>query len=129
MENEKLSERNEVILTGRIYPAIRTCVNNRYKIVLAFFAYHSFIYSSDKFCEIASKTNVKWGASILFGGFIILNTVNYLLNAWDQIKREKEKECSGKSLWEAANIEFIFAFMSILMIVLVHVFVPYPSCC
>ena len=70
----KLSERDKFILNGRIYPAIRSCVNNRYKIILAFFAYHSFIYSSDNFCEIANKTGVKWGASILFGVFIILNT-------------------------------------------------------
>ena len=127
MANDNIS--NEIILTGRIYPAIQSCVNNRYKIILAFFAYHSFIYSSDNCCEIANKTGVKWGASILFGVFIILNTANYLLNTCDQIKRETGKKWSWKSLWKAADIEFYFLGLSIIMIILVHWLVSYPTCC
>ena len=45
MSDKHELENNRFILEGRIYPAIRACVNNRYRIILAFFAYYSFIYT------------------------------------------------------------------------------------
>jgi len=99
MTNKKLYLRNEdtnLFLTGRIYPAIKSCVNNRYKIVLAFFAYYSFmlnsfILNSDYVGGDIWKIwirDVNPAASILFALFITLNSVNYFSNALEQYKFE-----------------------------------------
>jgi len=120
MENEKISPKNVVILTGRIYPAIKACVNNRYKIVLAFFAYYSFILNSFILKqENSSKKewekwvdDVNWYASIIFTLFILLNILNYGFNAHDQLKREGEKK---NWIW-AIKIEFFFFWFMFFMI-------------
>jgi len=49
MCNDELTQKDKVILDGRVYPAIQACVSNRYKIVLGIFAYYSFIFTSENF--------------------------------------------------------------------------------
>jgi len=44
-EIEKLSDRNKTILNGAIYPAIHSCVSNRYRIVVAIALFYSVIFS------------------------------------------------------------------------------------
>lgn len=52
-ENKKISESEKTILTGRIYPAIQSCVNNRYKIIVGYFAVIGFILSARRLSENA----------------------------------------------------------------------------
>jgi len=113
---------NEVILNGRIYPAIRSCVNNRYKIILAFFVYYSFVFSNDDFRLIVEPSNVKEVTTILFSALVILNSINYAFNAWEQIKLEENKE--GLSLvistLSALKIEIPFAILAVKMAYYAH---------
>lgn len=124
MSNNNLS--NKDILVGRIYPAIKSCVNNRYKIIVAFFAYYSFVFSDEDFQLIARKPNVSEVVSILFSALIILNSINYMFNAYEQIKLEKKDEGWSKfwsMLW-ALKIEIPFAIVSVYMVYYAHSLIP-----
>jgi hypothetical protein len=112
MSNHDLPERNKTILNGRVYPAIRACVNNRYKIVLGIFAYYSFIFTSDKFFEIHKTSNINLFVSIIFSIFVIHNLVNYWWNKKDQVKIENKGESKRKWPW----LEILFSIATLFLI-------------
>jgi hypothetical protein len=91
MTEERFTDRDKTILEGRIYPAIKACVNNRYKIILSIFAYYSFIISAKDSIKNISH-NINLYASMLFTFFIIHNLVNYWLNNAEEIKHEHRND-------------------------------------
>jgi hypothetical protein len=114
--DNKITEKEKVILNGRIYPAIKACVNNRYKIVISFFAYYSFILNAEiKFItDFFDIFQLGLGISLLFTFFIILNYINYAFNAWEEQKIEKRIHL--KSLFCSSINEFIFGIIMIIVI-------------
>ncbi|MDH4239810.1 MAG: hypothetical protein OEW48_09625 [Phycisphaerae bacterium] len=95
MYNQSLSNIDKTKLEGRIYPAIQSCVGNRYKIILGIFAYYGFmLLQSDKswFLNIGCRIHVlNLAASFIFTLFVIHNTANYFANASEQ--KEIEFTC------------------------------------
>jgi hypothetical protein len=90
---KEMTDSEKTILTGRIYPAIQSCISNRYKIVVGYFAIVGFLLTINertlkKFIELN-------GAAFLAGVFtifVIHNSINY----WGNAKEERELEKKGK---------------------------------
>jgi hypothetical protein len=112
-----ITEKEKVILNGRIYPAIKACVNNRYKIVISFFAYYSFILNAEIKFITDNFGEIQLAVSLLFTFFIIHNYINYGFNAWEEQKIEKRKHL--KSWFFSSINEFIFGIIMIIVIWLV----------
>jgi len=90
--SEEISDKNKTILTGRIYPALQSCVSNRYKIIVGYFAVVGFLLiDKEKLKELIASGSVVFLA-IIFTFFVVHNSVNYCLNAKEQQKREGQKE-------------------------------------
>lgn len=113
MSDKELSEKNKFILQGRIYPAIQSCVNNRYKIILGIFIYYGFILSNDKiFQTFKNHPNFNFISSIIFTAFVIHNFFNYHFNSKDRVKHEGVKEnCFYMNL-----MELIFGVVALILI-------------
>lgn len=95
MNNDNLSEKDKVILQGRIYPAIQSCVQNRYYLLLGIFAYYSFIFTSPEFQKkINANPEVSCLISLIFTVFIVHNLMNYWLNSIEQKEKEGDKRDS-----------------------------------
>ena len=116
MNNDELSQKDKVILKGRIYPAIQACVSNRYKIVLGIFAYYSFIFTSEKFFEKSGCYNVNLLVSIIFTFFVLHNLWNYWRNAKEQKKIEDNIEMNWKNYKNWPEMEIGFAFVTVVLI-------------
>lgn len=88
-----MTDQDKFILQGRIYPAIQSCVNNRYKIILGIFIYYGFILSNGNiFQTFKNHPNFNLVSSIIFSIFIIHNSLNYHFNSKDRIEHEGGKE-------------------------------------
>ena len=92
-----LSATETMILTGRIYPAIQSCVRNRYYIILGIFAYYGFILTADKFWSKISHQNldavtINLFVSIIFTFFVFHNLINYWSNGEEEYKLEGKKD-------------------------------------
>jgi hypothetical protein len=87
-----MTEEDKFKLKERIYPAIQSSVNNRYKITLGIFIYYGFILNNDNIYE-AYKTHPYFNliASIVFTAFIVHNFFNYWENSKERIKYEGGK--------------------------------------
>ncbi len=100
------------ILEKRIYPAIKSCVDNRQKIVAGIFAVYAFIKSSlntgikdaSTFCFIA------W----IFTFFVLHNSINYYFNAKEQFKLEKKG--GNERVWTYMRAEGLFTIFMLLII-------------
>ena len=106
------SQLDELKLTGRIYPAIKSCVNNRWKIMFALFAYYNFAFSSKVIISMRISFPIDDVMSIILIIFIFQNLVNYYFNAKEQIKIERNEE----KIWEvikATKVELIFDITAI----------------
>ena len=92
MANDFL-DRSKTILTGRIYPAIQSCVANRYRILVGYFTVVGILLAWEK---AKLKELVSSGAAclltIVFTLFVIHNCINYCLNALEQRQLEQAKE-------------------------------------
>src|SRR5574337_29875 len=110
-------EKAKTILTGRIYPAIAACVGNRYKIVLSFFAYYSFILNAKEVRTFVKQNGLSLYlyVSLLFTFFIVHNWLNYFFNAKEEIKLE-EGRSGCKSAFCASLMETLFAVVSLIMV-------------
>lgn len=85
----EFTEKDKTILTGRIYPTIQSCVNNRYKIVVGYFAICGFlVISKDRLKEFVDIGAASFLA-IIFTIFVIHNSVNYWLNSKEQSNLEQ----------------------------------------
>lgn len=85
MSDNNISEDGKVMLTGRIYPAIQNCVNNRYKIILGYFLSIAFVLSN-KFLNLPKTIDGSLIVAVIFTIFVFINSTNYWLNAkaqWD----------------------------------------------
>lgn len=90
---KEMTDSEKTILTGRIYPAIQSCVSNRYKIIVGYFAIVGFLLTINK--ETLKKFIDFNGAAFLAGVFtifVIHNSVNY----WGNAKEERELEKKDK---------------------------------
>lgn len=88
MSNE-ISDIEKTILTGRIYPAIQSCVNNRYKIIVGYFAIVGFLLINEETLKRFIDSGAATFLTAVFTIFVIHNSVNYWLNAKEQWKLEK----------------------------------------
>jgi len=92
-EDSDFSDLDKTILTGRIYPAIQSCVGNRYKIIVGYFAVIGFLLAIG---EEKVKKLVDSGAILflawIFTFLILHNFVNYWRNSHDQTKHEHGKK-------------------------------------
>ena len=118
--NKIFSEKAKFILNGRIYPAIKSCVNNRYKIVLSFFAFHAFILNADIDFIIKHKPDIIFLGSILFSLFVIHNFINYAMNAHEECILE-DRNYLGKWL-KSSILEILFSVLMLTIIWIAHVF-------
>ena len=113
MSDKELSEKNKFILQGRIYPAIQSCVNNRYKIILGIFVYYGFILSNDKiFQTFKNHPYFNLISSIIFTVFIVHNFFNYHFNSKDRVKHEGVKE----NFFYMNLMELIFGVLVLILI-------------
>jgi succinate dehydrogenase hydrophobic anchor subunit len=113
MNGKELTDRDKFILQGRIYPAIQSCVNNRYKIILGIFVYYAFVLNNDK-VHSAFETQPFFNlvSSLIFSAFVVHNFFNYWLNIKDRMDYEGTKEC-----FICANLlELIFAILASILI-------------
>ena len=138
MCNQNLRDINKTKLEGRIYPAIQSCVNNRYKIILGIFAYYGFILlQSGKpwFLNIGCWIHfLNLVVSVIFTIFLIHNTANYLANASEQ--KEIEDKCGknemlqnegccyklGRWIQDKVSIEIYSFFIIFILIWLTFIF-------
>jgi hypothetical protein len=123
-----ISETNKFILQNRIYPAIKSCVNNRYKIIIGIISYYSFIFQfKDK---ISYLIVIKILLSTLFYLLVLLNSINYYTNYANQIELENEFIINNKddfiSKWHQiiskSFIEFFFSIIILISIILFSIY-------
>ncbi len=105
----EISDSDKTILTGRIYPAIQSCVSNRYKIIVGYFVIVGFLLiNKEKLKEFIDSGTAVFLA-IIFTIFVIHNSVNYWRNAQEQWKLENIDK----------NIPIVDIFSSIVMMILI----------
>jgi hypothetical protein len=86
--HDDVFEQARLKLVGRIYPAIKSCVSNRYRILLGIFAFYSFIATTDLYEGKPVKPWIFMGVSAIFTVFIVHNMLNYRKNAQEQYAAE-----------------------------------------
>ena len=110
---------NKDKLENRIYPAIKACISNRYKIVAGIFAVYAFISSSlNKNKEIINQ-DVSLFAAWIFTFFIVHNAFNYFLNAWEQFDLEKSSNngiSCCKRIWKFLRVEGFFTIAMLFIV-------------
>ena len=112
--DKDISENNKFILQGRIYPILTACVNNRYKIVLGFFAFYSFILNSDNNYISKNFDQIKVFGSIMFVLLTSFNSVNYFANSGEKSRMEGLRD----SWLSRNNMELFFCIgMSAIVII------------
>ena len=116
MCNGELTQKDKVILNGRVYPAIQACVSNRYKIVLGIFAYYSFIFTSENFYKKFECSNINFYVSIIFTLFIFHNLVNYWLNNKEELEIETKREIKWTDFKKWPRMEIGFAIVTLVLI-------------
>ena len=111
------SQLDELKLTGRIYPAIKSRVNNRWKIMFALFAYYNFSFSSRVIITARTKFPLDNVMSLILIIFVFQNLVNYYFNAKEQIRIERNEEKRWE-VFKASKVEIFFDITAILSILL-----------
>ncbi len=79
-----MDDNEKTRLTGRIYPTIQSCVNNRYKIIVGYFAVVGFLLVKVDVLKLFIKSGALVFLSIIFTLFVVHNSVNYWRNAKEQ---------------------------------------------
>ena len=90
--SKEVTDLEKTILTGRIYPAIQSCVGNRYKIIIGYFAIVGFLLVNDEVLKRFIEYKAAALLAAVFMVFAIFNLVNYWLNAKEQWKLEGIKK-------------------------------------
>lgn len=90
--SKEITDLEKTILTGRIYPAIQSCVGNRYKIIIGYFAIVGFLLVNDEVLKRFVEYKAAALLAAVFMVFAIFNLVNYWLNAKEQWKLEGVKK-------------------------------------
>jgi len=100
-------------LTGRIYPTILSCVNNRYIILLGIFAFYSFILTTEVKSISEKLRDIQLYGSITFSVIIIFNSLNYFVNSAEQFKIENKNHVDDCKQWIKRNkMELGFLILS-----------------
>ena len=109
-------------LSNMVYPAIKGCVQNRYLILIGFFAYYAFISVNDdrvlSLFSIGFK-EINFVVSLLFFAAVIHNLINYLFNYMDQIILESKNGQPPNFwcvLWES-KMEWVFSLVMVILII------------
>ncbi|MGO8693786.1 MAG: hypothetical protein ACLQMF_08970 [Rectinemataceae bacterium] len=94
-------EWTRIKLEGRIYPAVKSCVRNRYLIVSGFLAYAALLLTgSDARALVYSGNALRaLAVPIVFSAFVVHNFFNYVLNAVEQVRLENGKEAPLFGIW------------------------------
>ncbi len=95
--NEDLGK---LALKGRVYPTIRSCVDNRYRILAGIAAYYGFVLATSMPLHRVSVL-----VTAVMAAFVLHNLYNYWTAAKEQFVLEKK----AKDTWHAPFIELIFA--------------------
>jgi hypothetical protein len=113
-----MDEKDKIILTGRIYPAIQSCVRNRYLIVLGIFAYYSFVFTSERFDNLCENQRFKINVlvSLIFSFFVAHNLANYWLNQKDEVKIERGETYEWKDFKKYPCMEIVFSLIVLCLI-------------
>ena len=99
-------------LEHRIYPAIRSCISNRYKIVAGIFSLYAFIASSLNTNKEIINQKVSYFAAWIFTFFVIHNASNYCFIAWEQYDLEgspDNKKSPCQRIWHLFRVEGLFS--------------------
>lgn len=112
---------NETKLTGRVYPAILSCMNNRYKIISGILIYYAFLISNPN-TSAALLEDRFIGAIIPLFLFLfsLHNYTNYRANAIEQYKFEKEEwkysELSPRQKFDILDMEIYTLILTITLL-------------
>ena len=90
--NTEISDADKAKLTGRIYPTILNCVNNRYKIIAGYFAIVGFLLVIEKLLKQFIDSGTLVYLPIIFTILVFLNTFNYWLNTKEQCELENRNK-------------------------------------
>jgi hypothetical protein len=104
-----INEYKKFILAERIYPAIKECVNNRYKILIGFFAYYAFVTNTTNSTINTNIRLIQIVMAIVFSVFIIFNSISYYLNTREQLMLETGNR--NKAYIKNSLLEFIFGLI------------------
>ncbi len=102
-------------LEGRIYPAIKSCVRNRYLIVSGYLAYAALLVSHPDIKELIYCGSM-WKACAIpavFTAFVIHNFLNYVMVAEEQLILENN---AFRRPFDEAGMEIVSAIASALII-------------
>lgn len=89
-DSKQVAEIHQLKLTGRIYPAVQNCVNNRYKIIGGYFAIVGFLLLNEDVLNTFLAYKGECWLAIIFWFFAAHNTYNYFRNAKEQEKIEEQ---------------------------------------
>ncbi len=90
--NTEMSDADKTKLTGRIYPTILNCVNNRYKIIAGYFAIVGFLLVIEKLLKQFIDSGTLVYLPIIFTILVFLNSFNYWLNTKEQCELENRNK-------------------------------------
>jgi F0F1-type ATP synthase membrane subunit a len=90
--NTEISDADKTKLTGRIYPTILNCVNNRYKIIAGYFAIVGFLLVIEKLLKQFIDSGTLVYLPIIFTILVFLNSFNYWLNTKEQCELENRNK-------------------------------------
>jgi len=110
LKEEEISSKE--ILINRIYPAIKSCIDNRYKILISIFAFYSFILISENQNIKSHFNEIILYASLLFTLLTGLNSFNYIRNS----KEQNDLEESRRNWWTRNAVESIFLIIILIII-------------
>jgi len=109
------------VLAGRIYPAIRSCIGNRYRILAGLFAYYAFILSDAQRAKSIGSTQLTQAVSLLFAFFIVHNWWNYYSMAKEQWKFEEGDIVSLFRAVIRSPVETMFAIVALLAVWIAYI--------
>jgi hypothetical protein len=104
-----MNEDDKMKLTGRIYPAIQSCVANRYKIMAGYFAVVGFLVAKPKALRHFIDSHALFFLSSIFTFFVFHNFCNYWINAQEQQNIEQSENSFPK-------MEVLFALIRLAIV-------------
>lgn len=111
MGNNKID--SKTILTGRIYPALQSCVRNRYLLIIGIFSFYSFILTSETPTIRDNQNQIQWFGTIALFSLIVLNSANYFYNSIEAYKIEEDRDSIDcKTKISKNKIELCFIILS-----------------
>ena len=120
MSDKQVNGMNKLILKGRIYPGILSCVNNRWRIFIGIFAYYSLQFTSYFNDGNKSISEINLLISWLFTGFILHNLFNYTANLKVERLLEEKRDINWWVALYESYMEWTFTLLSINIVWLLY---------